>query len=553
MERAAGRVWRDLPEGGVRNPLAAPAAWDGEREGWCRRPQMSIIGPMGPRYRLLLVEDSAEDAELTRFALHGAPFEFDMTRVDTEEDYVAQLEGAPPDAVIADFNLPRFSGPRALRIVEERGLEIPVLLVSHHVGEEGAVAAMQQGACDYLRKGNLDRLPKAVEAAIDRCRARAERARAVAALRESESLKRSILNSLDTRIALLDGRGAIVAVNRAWEDFSASRPQMGAFNAAVGSNYLDALSASADEGEPFAVAELGGIRAVIAGERKFVSHEYQVNVGGGIRWFLARAMPLQGGKDGAVISHEDVTDRMMAHMALEDAHKRLRALSSRVLGVQEDERRVISRELHDDVGQTLFALTIGLHRLKKEAGVGDSELVAECLAAAQSAIEKLRELAHELRPPQLDQLGLDEALGWLAQRQRAATGVDIRCQFAGLEERRAPRALEGVCYRIVQEALSNATRHARPKSVLIGVVLGDRLLEVTVSDDGTGFDPGDARRRAAASGSMGLVGMEERAQLAGGRLKLRSVAGAGTVVSAVFPVEPARTEASDANAAAPAS
>jgi signal transduction histidine kinase len=497
------------------------------------------------------VEDSSEDAELTRFSLRGAPFEFEMTRVETEGDYLAQLDAGLPDAVIADFNLPSFSGPRALRILEERGLEIPVLLVSHHIGEEGAIAAMQQGACDYLRKGNLDRLPKAIESAIDRCRARAERARALEALRESESLKRSILNSLDTRIALLDGGGMIIAVNKAWEEFSANRSRMGILDADVGANYLDVLQAAATEGNPFAEAGVRGIRAVIAGERKFISIEYQVNVGAGIRWFLARAMPLEGGKDGVVVSHEDITDRMLAHIALEDANKRLQVLSKRVLGVQEDERRAISRELHDDVGQTLFALTIGLHRLEKDPGGGRAELVTECLGAAQAAIEKLRELALELRPPQLDQLGLEEALAWLAERQRAATGLDIRCQFAGLENRRAPLALEGVCYRIAQEALSNATRHARAKNILINVALDDHLLEVTIRDDGAGFDESDARRRAPASGSMGLIGMEERAQLAGGRLRLRSVLGAGTVVSAVFPLDRSRDERYTVGAAAP--
>jgi|ERR1700694_1420812 DNA-binding NtrC family response regulator len=117
--------------------------------------------------RLLHVEDSPDDAELLLHALRSAPFQFALTRVDNEPDYLAQLQSAPPDATICDYNLPDFSAERALEIIRERNLDLPFIVVSHHLGETKAVVAMQHGASDYLPKHELERLPKAIASAVD--------------------------------------------------------------------------------------------------------------------------------------------------------------------------------------------------------------------------------------------------------------------------------------------------------------------------------------------------------------------------------------------------
>lgn len=492
---------------------------------------------------LLHVEDSADDAELVRHALDKAPFKFTLTRVETEADYVAQLEAAPPDAIICDYNLPRFSAERALEIIRERDLGLPFIVVSHHLGESAAVVAMQNGASDYLPKRNLERLPKAIASAVDRCNARREQIKAQKALRESEAIRRGILDSLLSQILLVDGKGVILAVNKAWESFEHARGRDASQGLSTGANYLDALRGADERGDEYAGALAEGLRTVIAREKKLFSMEYQVTTGSGTRWYVARATPLEGSDQATVISHRDVTDRMMSHLALEDANKRLRNLSKRMLAIQEEERRAISRELHDDIGQTLAALKIGLHRLTNAPAGGQPALVAECLGAATGALEKLRQLAMELRPPQLDQLGLKEALEWLAERQSAVSGIVVTCKSAGAEAR-APALIESACYRIAQEALNNATKHAKAKQVAINIESDGALLKLVVRDDGVGFDEPSERQRVIRSGSMGLIGMEERAQLAGGRLKLRSVPGAGTTVSAIFPlVERERHEA----------
>lgn len=491
---------------------------------------------MAATYRLLLVEDSADDAELLFYSLKDASFEFTATRVETEEEYDAALAAALPDVVLCDYHLPRFSADRALQILNERQLDIPFIVVSHHIGEDAAVAAMQNGASDYLLKNRLGRLSKAIEAATERRVFRQQKAKAEAALRTSEAMKRGILNSLSTRIAVLDGQGVIVAANKAWENFGDARGRLYKKPASLGTNYFDLAKEAADRGDLLAARSMNAMRSVINRETSFASMEYELSGRGGRRWFLARVMPLEDSVDGAVISHEDVTDRMLAHHALGDANKRLKAVSERVLSIQEEERRSVSRELHDDIGQSLTALKIGLHRLAQRAGEEHKELIAECLAISGTTLDKLRNLSLKLRPPQLDQLGLEDALEWLANRQNGTTGLDVGCEFTGLDERLPPK-FESVCYRIAQEALNNATRHAGAKQIRIRVERSGGLLKLEVYDDGSGFDMDAARKKAIKTGSLGLISMEERAQLAGGKFEVRTAAGTGTTIVATFTLD----------------
>ena len=232
----------------------------------------------------------------------------------------------------------------------------------------------------------------------------------------------------------------------------------------------------------------------------------------------------------------DISERKRAQDALEEAIKRLRFLSKRVLDIQEAERRSISRELHDDVGQSLIALRIGLHRLGQHVPGEQARLFSECLEVIGAVQERLREMSIQLHPPQLEQLGLQDALRALASRQKGMTGLEIGCAFRGIERERFPIAIEGACYRICQEALNNATQHSQAARIEITMRFEDGVLELMVRDQGVGFDEQDGRERMLVSGSMGLASMEERARLAGGRLEIVTRPGGGTCVVARFPV-----------------
>lgn len=492
-------------------------------------------GAARPTRRLLLVEDSADDAELIGFALRTATFDASIHRVETAAEFVRALDTECWDAILCDYHLPRFSMADALRTVrEERRLEIPFVVVSRLIGEDAAVEAMQKGADDYLLKGRLGRLPAALEAAMERRALAREKAAAEAALRRSHLLNRSLLDSLSIRIAVLDGDGRIIAVNAAWRRFAevGADPQPWPAHGDDFLGYLDSVDNAYGRGS--GVAE--GVRAVIDRHDRLFSLEVQQPLRTGSRWEAVRAMPLADSERGAVVSFEDITPRMLSQLALHDAHARLRHLSRRIVSTQEDERRAVALELHDDFGQSLAALKIALRGAQADPASAPDRL-DQSLAITEELIGKMRRLAYSLRPPQLDSLGLEGSLRGLAEQQRRATGIAVDCRMGGLPRRPHP-VIENACYRIAQEALNNATRHGRASQVVIELAGTERVLQLVVRDDGCGFDEEQAASRAA-NGGLGLVGMSERAALAGGRLRLRSVKGAGTHVSARFPIEPA--------------
>lgn len=220
--------------------------------------------------------------------------------------------------------------------------------------------------------------------------------------------------------------------------------------------------------------------------------------------------------------------------ALELSQERLRALSRRLLEVQEEERGRLARDLHDDIGQALTALKIQLESLARAGGT-DTKRVHECVDTTRHALERVRQLSLSLRPLQLDDLGLVAALRSHLDRQTGIGGLAPHFDAAEAPRGVAPE-VETACFRVAQEAINNVLRHARARNLWLRLFTAGGRLALSVRDDGSGFDQEAARRRGAAGASLGLVGMEERVALAGGTLELRSAAGQGTVLLATFPL-----------------
>jgi signal transduction histidine kinase len=230
-------------------------------------------------------------------------------------------------------------------------------------------------------------------------------------------------------------------------------------------------------------------------------------------------------------------DWMMANLdqlqqaqdSLQATQERYRSLSRRLLEQQEHERGALARELHDQLGQSLFAVSLNLQAIKGEVSPASSARVTESMRAIEKTIEQVQTLAFELRPSTLDEFGLVGALRLLVARHGERTGVSATFN-ATPPDARAPVEIETACFRIAQEALSNVARHARAGHVEVTLTTQDVALEVTVRDDGVGFNVERLRT------GLGLVGMGERAELAGGRLDIESAPGAGTTLRARFPL-----------------
>jgi signal transduction histidine kinase len=224
---------------------------------------------------------------------------------------------------------------------------------------------------------------------------------------------------------------------------------------------------------------------------------------------------------------------------LQALQERYRALSRRLLEQQERERASLARELHDHLGQSLSVVSLNLHAIEGELSPASSPRVPESLQAIKKMIEQVQTLAFDLRPSILDDFGLAVALRRLVARHGERTGV--RASFTATPiDARAPVEIETACYRIAQDALNNVARHACARSVEVTLTAQDVSLEVTVRDDGVGFNVERLRT------GLGLVGMGERAELAGGRLDIESAPGAGTTLRARFPLpSPKRVAGTD--------
>lgn len=256
-------------------------------------------------YRIVHVEDSPDDAELIELALRKASFKYSHVRVETESDYHAQFEEAPPDIVLCEYNRARVSAERALGIIREKGFDLPLVVISHQADENAIVSVMNLGASDYVSKRDLGRLTEAIEAALQRAAARREQARAFETLRASEAMSRAVFDSLASATAVLSPCAVIVATNRQWVRLTEAWIEMGLPAARLETNYLELLALAGDHGN-FAELLSVAIKEVVAGERAFACFEYRLGTAGSTRAYLASVVPLQG-KEGVVVSHQEIT------------------------------------------------------------------------------------------------------------------------------------------------------------------------------------------------------------------------------------------------------
>lgn len=222
----------------------------------------------------------------------------------------------------------------------------------------------------------------------------------------------------------------------------------------------------------------------------------------------------------------------------DEAQRRTRELSQRLVATQEEERKSLSRELHDHVAQVLTALRMELGRIERGRSPTDTRLrdaVSECKQLVDTLFRTVRDLALGLRPSMLDDLGLRAALGWYVRDVTRRYGVDVELSVDG-EFDTLPDRHQTCVYRVVQEALTNAVRHAKARSITVSVAGRDDGFSVSVKDDGIGFDP--ARRYDG----LGLRGLEERVTELNGNLTITSAIGQGTTLTMYLPMPASLTE-----------
>lgn len=249
-----------------------------------------------------------------------------------------------------------------------------------------------------------------------------------------------------------------------------------------------------------------------------------------------------GGPDDAALSAQLIRlrqDQERLFEQMRESEAQFKALARSVWRVQEEERRRLARELHDGLGQNLTALR---HRLDALAAAVDPETpsgrtLAEARQLCDTTLADTRSLSRLLRPQILDDLGLVAALQWLCRSTGEAAGVEVELEI-GAEVEPPDGDLATLLFRVAQEALTNAVKHAQAQRISVGLAQRERRLALTIVDDGRGCDAGEAMAQGSIGRSSGLAGMRERVRLFGGQFQFVSRPGIGAQVRVQVPLTP---------------
>jgi PAS domain S-box-containing protein len=257
---------------------------------------------------------------------------------------------------------------------------------------------------------------------------------------------------------------------------------------------------------------------------------------GTLRWYDTIKTPVrneQGEVIGSTGISRDITDRKLAEQELLASRTQLRELSAYLQSVREEERTRISRELHDELGQSLTAIRIGLGVLETQHALHDEDWLDnlhKLKQIADSTVESVQRIAADLRPLILDELGLSSAIDWLLESfsERSKIAYELILPAAPLD---FPRDTSTAIFRILQESLTNVSRHSHATAVTVELRDSGECIIMKISDNGKGM----AMAAGTHENSLGLVGMRERAFMLGGSLKVHSRPGAGTSVELRIP------------------
>jgi PAS domain S-box-containing protein len=342
-----------------------------------------------------------------------------------------------------------------------------------------------------------------------------ERKLAERKLRESEEKYRRIVETANEGIWISEPNGRITFINQQMADFlSYAREEM------LGHNRSEFLK----KGQEETVARLN--EELARGISSRLEFEFRRKDGATV-WTLTNITPLfdiTGKHTGNLAMHTDITDRKRDEAELKQ-------LPLKLIQAQENERRAIGRELHDQTGQYLTALKLLTARAKTLPPDKVGKALNETYDLIGELMQQVKELSLRMRPPMIDELGLMASLIWQVDRVKQM-GVSVNFRHTGINKKKLPMDVSIAAFRIVQEALTNAARHAGVDCVDVTVRATRSRLYIKVQDKGKGFD----MENLVAGGSGGLSSMRERALMLGGTLTVDSHQGMGTVVSAEIPI-----------------
>lgn len=480
------------------------------------------------KLKILHLEDLPGDAEFVDRQLRKSDLSFDKIIVDTKDKFIEALDNFIPDIILSDHSLPAFNSLEALKIINQKGLNIPFILITATVSEEFAVSIMQEGATDYILKDRLQRLPNAIVSAIEK--------------QKLDTEQRKIIENVMANEALMKEAERLAHFG-SWEYNLETKTMI----------FSDEMYRILD----YEQHEITPTRSAVL--KKVHPHDQQlfkdmlekiydgktnihelifriVDNNNNIKFLRSEVMVLKRA-DGAIYKIngfcQDITDIKNKERELIASSENLRELALHLQNIREEERAAIAREIHDALGQELTAIKIDMAWLLKN--IDDSypalkEKAAAVIELINISIVSVRKIATQLRPNVLDDLGLNAALNWQSEEFEKRTGIKVNfsadCDLADTKNYAI------AIFRIYQESLTNIARHAQATVVDAFLKHTENTLYLTIYDNGKGFDINSI----ATKRTLGLLGMKERTTMMGGTYNITSTPGEGTKVSVTMPL-----------------
>jgi len=482
-------------------------------------PSAPVAAVPSQRGHVVIAEDHDETRTYLCHVLERAGFSVDALADGRAALSTCQLRA--PDVLVSDVLMPGLNGFELIERLrsDERTSVIPVLLLSAHGGEESRIEGIGAGADDYLVKPLSSReLVARVDGAVRLGRLRHETAR-----REQADLD-ALFSMAPDGLVVVGPKGQILTAN------DQARKLFGYTVDEFRGLRVEALMPATHRADHVGLRE-GYQRAPIV-RLMNPMQELRCVRSDGTEFVAEIALgPLQFKNQPCTIAIvRDISERKRLERERAEAEQRFRLLSSRLMEVQEAERRQLSAELHDRTSPQLAAIQINLTMLTNLIRAQETEDIKAVLDDTVHLIDDttvgIREISVNLRPAVLDDAGLLPALTAYAQQFTQRTGIAVHLHTDGATAPLSPAAQSSL-FRIVQEALTNCVKHARATHVTIELSTGGaQQLSLTVADDGVGFDADGQSSRG-----LGLLTMRERAEFMGGRFTLTSTPGQGTRIT----------------------
>jgi len=357
-----------------------------------------------------------------------------------------------------------------------------------------------------------------------------ERHRAEEALRESEARFASFMRHLPGTAIMRDFKGRYIFANETWERVL-QRTRQDWEGKTIAEVWPSDLAAQFYEGDLKVIAQGKPVQILEGIPQEDGIHNWLVN---------KFPIPDKDGRPSLIGAVGiDITLRRRAEEALRESEQRLRFLTSQLLSAQERERKRISMELHDELGQSLAVLKLQIRAIERGLRDDQQHLKAGCLELLlflDGVIDDIRRLSRDLSPAILEDLGLESALKYLIDGVSKHYHVNYAFEIEELDQL-FPSETQIIIYRIFQECLTNISKHADATEVFIAIKEHDNSISLIIEDNGNGFDPALVLAHRAASRGLGLAALYERARMLGGTLEIWSQPGAGTRMTCIIPID----------------